>query len=84
MAKRIIPFPLPPPQELRGAEILGQFIRARRTQSGLTLHDAASFCGMATGTLEKLERASGDVRLSSVLTVCAMLGIVITIDAKRG
>ncbi|HZV81945.1 MAG TPA: helix-turn-helix transcriptional regulator [Geobacteraceae bacterium] len=84
MAKRIVPSTLPPPQELRNAEILGQFIRARRTQSGFTLHEAAGFCGIATGTLEKLERASGDVRLSNVLSVCSMLGIVITIDVKKG
>lgn len=82
MAKRVVPTPLPPAQELRDPEVLGQFIRARRTQAGLTIHDAASFCGLATGTLEKIERASGDVRLSSILTACSMLGVTITIDVK--
>ena len=82
MAKKIVPLPLPPSQELRDAETLGQFIRARRTQSGLTMHDAAACCGLAVGTLEKIERASGDVRLSSVLTACSMLGITLNIEVK--
>jgi hypothetical protein len=32
--------------------------------------------------MTKIERASGDVRLSSVLTVCRMLGITISIEAR--
>lgn len=84
MAKRIVPSPLPSAQELLDAATLGKFVRARRTQSGLTIHDAAAFCGVATGTLEKIERASGDVRLSSILTVCAMLGVTLTIGARGG
>jgi len=29
-----------------GAEALGKFIRVRRTQSGMGIHEAAAFCGM--------------------------------------
>lgn len=82
VAKKIVAIPTPSPQELRDAATLGQFVRARRTQSGLTIHDAAALCGLAVGTLEKIERASGDVRLSSVLTACAMLGVTIKIEIK--
>lgn len=84
MAKMIVPLPIPPSQELRDAVTLGEFVRACRTQAGLTIHDAAAFCGVATGTLEKIERAAGDSKLSSILTVCSMLGISITINASRG
>ena len=82
MAKKVVPLPLPPNRELSSAEMLGQFIRARRTQSGLSIHDAAAFCGIAVGTLDKIERATGDARLSSVLAACSMLGITISIDVK--
>jgi transcriptional regulator with XRE-family HTH domain len=82
VAKRIVALPLPPAQPLLDAATLGQFVRARRTQSGLTMHSAAALCGVAVGTLEKIERATGDVRLSSILTVCSMLGITVTIEAK--
>jgi len=83
VAKKVVPLPLPPNQELRSAELLGHFIRARRTQAGLSIHDAADFCGIAVGTLDKIERATGDVRLSNVLTACSLLGITISIEVKE-
>jgi transcriptional regulator with XRE-family HTH domain len=82
MSKTVTPVPIPDPQPLRDAETLGRFIRARRTQTGMGIHEAAAFCGVAVGTMTKIERASGDVRLSSVLTVCRMLGITISIEAR--
>jgi DNA-binding phage protein len=47
------------------------------------IHEAAAFCGVAVGTLQKIEKASGDVKLSSILTVCKMLGISINISSSR-
>ena len=82
MSKTVTPLPLPGPQQLVDAETLGRFIRARRTQSGLGIHEAAAFCGVAVGTMSKIETASGDVRLSTVLNVCRMLGVSISIEAK--
>jgi DNA-binding XRE family transcriptional regulator len=83
MSKTVTPLPLPEPQQLVDAETLGRFIRARRTQSGLGIHEAAAFCGVAVGTMSKIETASGDVRLSTVLIVCRMLGVSISIEAKE-
>jgi transcriptional regulator with XRE-family HTH domain len=83
VAKKVVPLPLPPNQELRSAELLGQFVRARRTQAGLSIQDAADFCSIAVGTLDKIERATGDVRLSNVLTACSLLGITISIEVKE-
>lgn len=82
MSKSIIPLPMPEPQLLADAETLGRFVRARRTQAGMGIHEAAAFCGVAVGTMTKIERASGDVRLSTVLTVCRMLGVTISIGAR--
>lgn len=83
MSKTVKPIPIPKPQQLTDAETLGQFIRARRTQSGMGIHDAAALCGVAVGTMTKIERARGDVRLSSMLTICKMLGITLSIEARE-
>jgi transcriptional regulator with XRE-family HTH domain len=84
MAKTVTPVPIPPPQELHTAETLGRFIRAARTQSGMGIHEAAAFCSVAVSTMSKLEHADGDVRLSTVLQVCQMLGVTLNISAGDG
>ena len=83
MAKKVVSTPLPEPQELLDAAILGRFVRARRTQAGMGIHEAAAFCGVAVGTLNKIENAGGDVRLSTVLNICRMLGVTINIAAGK-
>lgn len=80
MPKTIKPLPTPVQSGPLDAEILGQFIRARRTQSGMGIHEAAAFCGVAVDTLAKIETARGDVRLSSVLAVCHMFGIKLIVE----
>ncbi len=59
--------------------LLGEAIRARRTQSGLTLSDAAALCGLAKDTLMKAEHGVPTVQLGSVLQICAGLGIALQI-----
>ena len=83
MPKVIKPLTTPVQTGPLDAEILGQFVRARRTQSGMGIHEAAAFCGVAVDTLAKIETARGDVRLSSVLTVCHMFGINIIVESWR-
>lgn len=80
MPKIIKPLPMPVQGGPLDAELLGRFIRARRTQSGMGMHEAAAFCGVAVDTLSKLETAKGDVKLSSVITVCRMLGITLKVE----
>ncbi len=75
MGKRIKAVAAPTQDGPLDAVTLGTFIRARRTQSGLGIHDAAALCGVAVDTLTKIETAKGDVKLSSILKVCRMLGI---------
>ena len=77
-----IEFPVPESQPLLDAETLGLFVRASRTSTGMGIHEAAAFCGVAVGTMQKIEKASGDVKLSSILTVCKMLGIPLAIGSK--
>ncbi len=80
MPKTVKPIPTPGQHRPLDAETLGQFIRARRTQAGMGIHEAAAFCGVAVDTLTRLETAKGDVKLSSVLTVCRMLGITLRVE----
>jgi len=60
-------------------ELLGQAIKARRTQSGLRLEDAAALCGVAKQTLMKIEHGQPTSQLQSILQVCSALGIKIYI-----
>jgi transcriptional regulator with XRE-family HTH domain len=80
MPKTVKPMPTPVQSGPLDAEILGKFIRARRTQSGMGMHEAAAFCGVAVDTLTKIETARGDVKLSSILTVCRMLGLHLKVE----
>jgi transcriptional regulator with XRE-family HTH domain len=57
--------------------LLGEAIRARRTQSGLTLSDAAALCGLAKDTLMKVEHGVPTVQFGSVLQICAGLGVAL-------
>ncbi len=80
MPKTIKPLPIPVQSGPLDAEILGKFIRARRTQSGMGMHETAAFCGVAVDTLSKIETARGDVKLSSILKVCRMLGVTLRVE----
>ncbi len=81
MAKKVKALNTP---ELNGpltAELLGQFVKAKRTQSNLRLEDAALICNIAKETLSKIENARGGVRFENILQVCQMLGIELQVKA---
>lgn len=61
------------------ASLLGQAIKARRTQSGLRLEDAAALCGVAKQTFMKIEHGNPTSQLQSILQICSALGIKIYI-----
>lgn len=56
-------------------ELLGQFVRAKRTQLGLRIEEAAAFSGVAKDTLMKLEHGRDKVQLGTTLKICKALGI---------
>lgn len=78
MPKMIQPTPTPNLNQPFSAELLGQVIRARRTQSQLRLEDAAALCGVAKQTLMTLEHGKESTSLGVVLQVCQGLGIQLT------
>lgn len=80
MAKVVKALKTPETQPLT-KESLGQFVKARRTQSGLRLEDTALLCGVSKDTLTKIENGTGGVRFDSVLLVCRKLGIKLQLNS---
>ena len=79
MAKRVKSIPTPTQDGYLTKELLGKYIRARRTQEGLKMHDVAMLCGISIATLTNIEKAEANVRIDSILKVAKMLGVKIEI-----
>lgn len=79
MAKQIKKFDTPDLQQPLTAELLGEVVKARRTQSKLRLEDAAALCGVAKETFMKIEHGTSNCQLASVLQICSGLGITLFI-----
>jgi len=60
-------------------ESIGLFIKARRTQQGLSTKDAAMLCGVSANTLNAIENGKEGMRVSSVLSIMKALGIKLQI-----
>lgn len=73
--KKITKLKSPPFGQPITAALLGQAIKARRTQSKLRLEDAAALCGVAKQTLMNIEHGNPTTQLKSLLQVCDSLGI---------
>lgn len=61
--------------------LLGQAIKARRTQHKLRIEDAAALCGIAKQTYMKIEHGQSTVQFGYVLQVCAALGVKLFIKS---
>lgn len=46
---------------------IGLFIKARRTQQGLSTSDAAMLCGVSANTLNSIENGISGMKVSSIL-----------------
>ena len=79
MAKQIKVHPTPDLGQSLTPELLGQVIRARRTQSKLRLEDAAALCHVAKQTLQDIESGLGKNKLETILQICRGLGIQLRI-----
>ncbi|HLF67635.1 MAG TPA: helix-turn-helix transcriptional regulator [Gammaproteobacteria bacterium] len=63
--------------------LLGLYVRAKRTQLGLTIEEAAAFCGVAKDTLMKVEHGHDKTQLASVLQICKGLGIQLEVISQE-
>ncbi len=56
-------------------ETIGEFIKARRTQQGLSTNDCAMLCNISAHTLNKIENGFEGVRLNTLLQIMEALGM---------
>lgn len=80
MTKRIKPLQTPDLKKHVTPMLLGEAIKARRTQSNLRLEDAASLCGVAKQTYMEIEHGKTTTQIGTLLQVCDSLGIKLSIQ----
>ncbi len=79
MSKTVKPLETPKPEKTLMPELLGKYVRAKRTQLGFTIEDAAAFCRVSKDTLMNLEHGNAKVQLGSTLQICKGLGITLQV-----
>jgi len=73
--KKVKPTPPPSFQDPISLENIGKFIKARRTEQGLSTNDCAMLCGISAYTLNKIENGFEGVRLNTLLQIMEALGM---------
>ncbi|MDF1827822.1 MAG: helix-turn-helix transcriptional regulator [Legionellaceae bacterium] len=81
MAKNIKKAVTPNLDQSLTPELLGQVIKAKRTQSNLSIEDAAGLCGVAKQTFMNIEHGQHTSQLATILKVCSALGVKILIQS---
>ena len=67
-------------QEPISLKTIGKFIKARRTQHGLSTNDCAMLCGVSAYTLNKIENGFEGVKLITLLQIMEALGMQMTMQ----
>jgi len=83
MARRVVPTAFPSDPQLISSVELGAAIRAARTESGLTLEEAAIAVDVAKQTLSDLEAGKPTVGLGIALRVAKALGVSLFMASAR-
>ena len=78
MAKKVTASKMPNSAYIDSAGVLGQLIKAKRTEFGLKLADCAALCGIGINTLSRIENGNSNCTLSAVFSVLNGLGIKLT------
>ncbi len=73
--KKVKPIQPPSFNESITLETIGEFIKARRTQQGLSTNDCAMLCNISAHTLNKIENGFEGVRLNTLLQIMEALGM---------
>jgi transcriptional regulator with XRE-family HTH domain len=81
MAKKVTVSDMPSTDFIDSAEILGQLIKAKRTELGIKLADCASLCSIGINTLSRIENGNANCTLAAVFSVLNGLGIKLTSKA---
>ena len=80
MPKRIKTAPKPDFTKRVTPELLGQAIRAKRTELKLKLREAAMLCGVSNQTFTNAENGYPNIQLNSLLFICNGLGVKLFIE----
>jgi transcriptional regulator with XRE-family HTH domain len=78
MAKKVTASNMPNSVFIDNAVILGQLIKAKRTELGIKLADCAALCGVGINTLSRIENGNANCTLAAVFSVLNGLGIKLT------
>lgn len=73
--KKVIPSPTPNPGLPCSPALLGQFIKAARTQQGLTIEQAAALSGVSLSTFVAAENKTSTLKLVTVFKILNSLGV---------
>lgn len=75
MARRIVQSKLPDIREIHNSVLLGQLIKAKRTELKMKLVDCAALCGIGVNTLSRIENGNPNCTLGAAFAVLNGLGI---------
>ncbi len=78
MAKKVTVSDMPSTVFIENADVLGQLIKAKRTELGIKLADCAALCGIGINTLSRIENGNANCTLSAVFSVLNGLGVKLT------
>lgn len=82
--RRVVPKEFPSDPVLHTGSELGAYIRAARTQSGMTLEYAALAVGIAKQTMQDIETHPETVAFGTVLMVARELGVsLLAVPSER-
>ena len=71
--------PTPDLNQFLSLELIGETIKARRTQLGITLRKAALLCDVTYVTMSRIENAKMGVKMQTILKIMAALNIKMSI-----
>ncbi|MCZ4310744.1 helix-turn-helix transcriptional regulator [Vibrio atlanticus] len=80
MVKKVKATESPDLSQVFTPSLLGEAIKAKRTQSKITQQDAALLSGVSKQTYIKIEQGNSDIKLTSLMKVVSALGIKISIQ----
>ena len=83
MAKTVKAIKDPDCLDAMDSQCIGQLIRARRTQSGLTIEQASALCGVAKQTLMMIEHGNEKAQIGKVFQVLKGLGISLSANQSN-
>ena len=83
MGKRVVPAAKPTINAPVNIELLGQFVRYKRTSLNMTLEDAASLSGLSKQAYNNVELGLANVRVNTLFKVIDALGIKLAVIEQQ-